>query len=86
MNIPNRIFALLLMVSLVVGCGSGKLSASNVDKLTNGMTRVQVEAILGKPDSVENNTEMTTCSWTSGGHIVAVTFSPTGEMLSKNSN
>jgi len=86
MNIPNRIFALLLMGSLVVGCGSGKLSTSNLDKLTNGMTRAQVEAILGKPDAVEHTPEMDSCSWTSGGRIVAVTFSPTGEMLSKSTN
>jgi hypothetical protein len=75
MNIPIRIHALLLAGSLAVGCGSS-LSTSNVDKINEGMTREQVEAILGKPDTVDTNGTLRTCSWKSGGRVVVVYYSP----------
>jgi uncharacterized lipoprotein YehR (DUF1307 family) len=43
-----RSVLILLLVVLIAGCGS-KINQANFDKITNDMTRQQVEEILGKP-------------------------------------
>jgi hypothetical protein len=48
---PRRIFrpALVLVVCLLLpACGKGKVNQENFDKVTNGMTLKEVEAILGR--------------------------------------
>jgi hypothetical protein len=57
----RQLFLLLLVMTGVAaaGCGdgsggSGQLSRSNFDRVQPGMTRSQVEKILGKPTSVQS--------------------------------
>lgn len=45
--------ALLLFSGLVVSCNSQRLTQANVDQVTEGMSKKQVESILGPPTAVE---------------------------------
>jgi len=50
---------LIAALLAVTGCGGGKVSKENKDKIKNGMTESEVEAILGKPtESSEKEIEM----------------------------
>lgn len=43
----------LLAPALLSGCVGNRLRKANVDQVTNGMAKKQVESILGPPTSVE---------------------------------
>jgi outer membrane protein assembly factor BamE (lipoprotein component of BamABCDE complex) len=48
-------FLLLLLLGLAVSCTPGKrISKANVDEVTEGMSKKQVESILGLPTSINN--------------------------------
>jgi outer membrane protein assembly factor BamE (lipoprotein component of BamABCDE complex) len=52
----NRIFALLIAVAFFVtaGCHSGnRLTKANVAEVSDGMSKKQVESILGNPTSID---------------------------------
>jgi len=53
---PSFLFAALVAVALsFAACGSGRnLTKANVDEVTDGMAKKQVESILGPPTSVDN--------------------------------
>ena len=44
---------LLLVSALFFSCGGQRLTQANVDQVTEGMSKKQVESILGPPTSVE---------------------------------
>ena len=57
MSILQRItrFALLLVLVIGIGGCSGKrITKANVDEVTEGMSKKQVESILGPPSSIDN--------------------------------
>jgi outer membrane protein assembly factor BamE (lipoprotein component of BamABCDE complex) len=57
MSILQRITRFVLLLVLVIGIGgcSGKrITKANVDEVTEGMSKKQVESILGPPSSIDN--------------------------------
>lgn len=52
-----RRFGLLMLPAmmglLVLGCSNQRLTEANVDQVTEGMSRKQVESILGPPSKVD---------------------------------
>lgn len=57
MRIMASVLAILMV--LTIACGSGvtntNVTKENYEKITNGMSAVQVESILGKPDSTSES-------------------------------
>jgi outer membrane protein assembly factor BamE (lipoprotein component of BamABCDE complex) len=45
---------LLLVSALLFSCSDQRLTQANVDQVTEGMSKKQVESILGPPASVES--------------------------------
>jgi outer membrane protein assembly factor BamE (lipoprotein component of BamABCDE complex) len=45
---------LLLVCALLFSCSGQRLTQANVDQVTEGMSKKQVESILGPPTSVES--------------------------------
>jgi outer membrane protein assembly factor BamE (lipoprotein component of BamABCDE complex) len=57
MSILQRITRFLLLLVLVIGisgCSGKRISKANVDEVTEGMSKKQVESILGPPTSIDN--------------------------------
>lgn len=48
-----RAALLLLICALLAGCIGPRLTKANVDQVSNGMAKKQVESILGPPTTVE---------------------------------
>jgi len=76
-SIPR--FLLLLLVALVVSCTPGKrITKANIDQVAEGMSKKQVESILGPPTSL--NTEdfvimkKTTYLYRQGKDTVTIVF------------
>lgn len=73
--LPTLASALLLLVA----CQPGKrLTKANVDQVTNGMAKKQVESILGMPTSIDNNDyelkRKTTYIYTQGKDTITIVF------------
>lgn len=71
--------AALAVVVLLGGCQPGKrLRKANVDQVTTGMAKKQVESILGMPSSVDvkelDLTKKTTYVYTQGEESVTLIF------------
>jgi outer membrane protein assembly factor BamE (lipoprotein component of BamABCDE complex) len=91
----RHLFVLLAALALlgVSGCNrtlsGSKLSQSNYDKITSGMSKSQVETILGKPTRVDDKDflilKKTTWRYEEGDRFVMVTFK-NDELDSKESN
>jgi outer membrane protein assembly factor BamE (lipoprotein component of BamABCDE complex) len=47
-------FALVLLLVLGVSCGGKRLTKANVDEVAEGMSKKQVESILGPPTNIDN--------------------------------
>ena len=47
-------FVWLVLVALLFSCTGERLTQANVDQVTEGMSKKQVESILGPPTSVES--------------------------------
>ena len=70
-----------LVLSMVSGCGS-KVSQSNFDKVKTGMTRAEVEDILGKPTDEGGggasiagiSASAKIATWKDGDKVITVTF------------
>ncbi|HEY5991248.1 MAG TPA: outer membrane protein assembly factor BamE [Candidatus Udaeobacter sp.] len=45
-------FVLVLLLVLCVSCSSKRITKANVDQVTEGMSKKQVESILGPPTSL----------------------------------
>ncbi len=85
MNTNRLALVCLVLVGLgaltLAGCGSSKVSKSNLDKITNGMTLAKVEGILGK------GTEATGASGTLGdlaGSAKSVTWKDGDKTITVN--
>ena len=72
-------FLLLLVLALAVSCNPGKrITKANVDEVTEGMSKKQVESILGLPTSINNEDfvimKKTTYVYRQGKDTVTVVF------------
>jgi hypothetical protein len=70
--------AMVAVVLLLAACNS-KVSPENYEKLQAGMTKAQVHAILGAPDSVSGNDiggvlSLVKETWKSSKQSITVTF------------
>jgi hypothetical protein len=83
-------FALLLIAALgLTSCNSSKLRPENYDQITNGMSKAQVERILGPPTTKETKDMIlfskSTWRWEDGKKFAIVTFK-NDEVDSKDTN
>ena len=72
-------FLLVVLLALAVSCTPGKrITKANVDEVTEGMSKKQVESILGPPTSINNEDfvimKKTTYVYRQGKDTVTVVF------------
>jgi outer membrane protein assembly factor BamE (lipoprotein component of BamABCDE complex) len=71
-------FVLLLLVVLAVSCSGRRLSKANVDEVAEGMSKKQVESILGPPTTIDNKDfivmKKTTYVYRQGNDTVTIVF------------
>jgi outer membrane protein assembly factor BamE (lipoprotein component of BamABCDE complex) len=72
-------FLLVLLLALAVSCTPGKrITKANVDEVTEGMSKKQVESILGPPTSINNEDfvimKKTTYVYRQGEDTVTIVF------------
>jgi outer membrane protein assembly factor BamE (lipoprotein component of BamABCDE complex) len=48
----SRLMLVLVLVLVLDGCSSKRITKANVDQVTDGMSKKQVESILGPPSSL----------------------------------
>jgi outer membrane protein assembly factor BamE (lipoprotein component of BamABCDE complex) len=70
---------LVILLALAVSCTPGKrISKANVDEVTEGMSKKQVESILGPPTSINNEDfvimKKTTYVYRQGKDTVTIVF------------
>jgi hypothetical protein len=84
-------FCALLLVALFAftSCQGKRLTRANVDQVANGMSRKQVESILGPPTAVDSTnllvTKKVTYTYQQGDELVTVVFF-NDQVSSKESN
>jgi outer membrane protein assembly factor BamE (lipoprotein component of BamABCDE complex) len=83
MNMPTlksiSRFLLLLLLAMAVSCTPGtRITKANVDEVTEGMSKKQVESILGPPTSINNEDfvimKKTTYVYRQGKDTVTIVF------------
>lgn len=71
-------FVLVLLLVLCVSCSSKRITKANVDQVTEGMSKKQVESILGPPTSLSTEDfvimKKTTYLYRQGKDTVTVVF------------
>jgi outer membrane protein assembly factor BamE (lipoprotein component of BamABCDE complex) len=71
-------FALVFTLVLVVSCIPNRLRKANVDEVTEGMSKKQVESILGPPTNIDNKDflimKKTTYVYLQGNDTVTIVF------------
>ena len=69
---------LVLLIALCVSCSSKRITKANVDQVTEGMSKKQVESILGPPTSINNQDfvimKKTTYVYRQGKDAVTIIF------------
>jgi hypothetical protein len=69
---------LVLLVVLCVSCGGRRITKANVDEVAEGMSKKQVESILGPPTSINNEDfiimKKTTYVYRQGNDAVTIVF------------
>jgi hypothetical protein len=79
-SILKRISRLLLLLLLLLGisCSGKRITKANVDEVTEGMSKKQVESILGPPTSIDNQDflimKKTTYVYRQGKDAVTIIF------------
>ena len=67
-----------LVCCLVTGCNDQRITKANVDEVTDGMSKKQVESILGPPTSIDTKdfvvTKTTTYIYRQGKDTVTIVF------------
>jgi len=78
MNAALRLILVLMLVLVLDGCIGKRITKANVDQVTEGMSKKQVESILGQPTSsqTENPAIMrqTTYVYRQGKDTVTIVF------------
>jgi hypothetical protein len=71
-------FMLVLLITLCVSCSGKRISKENVDQVAEGMSKKQVESILGPPTSLDNKDfvimKKTTYIYRQGKDTVTIVF------------
>jgi len=71
-------FTLVLLIALSLSCSSKRIAKANVDQVTEGMSKKQVESILGSPTSLKTEdfviTKKTTYVYRQGKDTVTIVF------------
>ena len=71
-------FVLVLVLVLGVSCSGKRITKANVDQVTEGMSKKQVESILGPPTSLANEDllimKKTTYVYRQGKDMVTIVF------------
>ena len=71
-------FVLVLLLVLCVSCSSKRITKANVDQVTEGMSKKQVESILGPPTSLSTEDfvimKKTTYIYRQGKDTVTIVF------------
>lgn len=70
MRIPT--LALLGACLLIAACS--KVNQENYSKLAAGMSKVEVETVLGKPAECSGALGMTSCTWGDQGRFISVQY------------
>ena len=69
---------LVVLIALSISCIGNRITKANVDQVTEGMSKKQVESILGQPTSskIENpaTTKQTTYVYRQGKDSVTIVF------------
>jgi outer membrane protein assembly factor BamE (lipoprotein component of BamABCDE complex) len=80
--------ALAVVLCLQAGCSDKRITKANVDEVTEGMSKKQVESILGPPTSIDSKdfvvTKTTTYVYRQGKDTVTIVFKD-DKLLSKDS-
>ena len=80
MSILQRAFRLVLLLLLVldISCVGRRLTKANIDEVTEGMSKKQVESILGPPTELDNKDfvilKKTTYTYRQGKDTITVIF------------
>jgi hypothetical protein len=73
-----RRLLLVLLIALCVSCTSKRITKANVDQVAEGMSKKQVESILGPPTSINNQDfvimKKTTYVYRQGTDTVTIVF------------
>ena len=86
-----RVLVIVLLAAVLTlgGCRGKRLTKANVDEVTNGMSRKQVESILGPPTSVDSTNllvaKKVTYTYRQGDETVTIVFF-NDQVSSKESN
>jgi hypothetical protein len=71
-------FALVVLLVLQISCIPNRLRKANVDEVTEGMSKKQVESILGPPTNIDNKDflimKKTTYVYRQGDDTVTIVF------------
>ena len=71
-------FVLVLVLALCVSCSGKRITKANVDQVTDGMSKKQVESILGPPTSLNTQdlviTKKTTYIYRQGKDTITIVF------------
>src|SRR5215212_5837909 len=71
-------FAMVAFAGLSVSCNNERITKANVDEVTEGMAKKQVESILGPPTSIDAHdlpvSRMTTYIYRQGKDTVTIVF------------
>jgi hypothetical protein len=85
----HRLFVVAMTLLAFSGCLGKRLTKANVDEVEKGMSRKQVESILGPPTSVDSTnllvTKKVTYLYRQGDESVTIVFF-NDEVSSKESN
>ena len=69
---------LALLIALSVSCMGKRITKANVDQVTEGMSKKQVESILGQPTSLKNEDQtimkQTTYVYRQGKDTITIVF------------
>ena len=71
-------FVLVLLVALSISCVGRRITKANVDEVAEGMSKKQVESILGPPTELDNKDfvilKKTTYTYRQGKDTVIIVF------------
>lgn len=69
-----RSLSVVLLLAGLVGCANPRLTLDNYQRLEAGMSRAQVEAILGSPRECHGALMVDLCSWGAGARTIHAQF------------
>jgi outer membrane protein assembly factor BamE (lipoprotein component of BamABCDE complex) len=73
----SRLMLLLMLVLMLDSCSSKRITKANVDQVTEGMSKKQVESVLGPPTSLTTEgvaMKKTTYVYRQGKDTVTIVF------------